>query len=395
MKNLFRLSSACLLFAAGVALNFAPAAQAQTLPDLRGRNLSITGNLTATGTILFGFVNISSLLPAGGAVIPVDHPAQLTIAATGPDDDSALTASVAIGTFDTVVNGVFYAGWKNPSLPLTGSFNRATGAFALTGTLAGTSVIDFGVHDTGSAGGGIKRALIQFNNLGLILSGTGKLDSAGVFRITNPNYNAFTFTSNGTTPALSLQDPALRTFQTAGDYVIASAAFRLTNWTAQAIVSGLVSLEGVTDLTKISPNAPLNPLTFSFRNVGSTTPIVATTFALTTAAGSAQGGYYLTGIPFGTYDLTIKGDKNLRVIQSGIVVAGNATVPTVELPAGDANNDNSVDSSDFTALIGAFSSDSTLSGSGYDPTADFNYDGFVDSSDFTLLIGQFNNVGAK
>ncbi len=66
---------------------------------------------------------------------------------------------------------------------------------------------------------------------------------------------------------------------------------------------------------------------------------------------------------------------------------------TVKLGAADSNNDNSVDSTDFTALIGAFNSDVTLVGSGYTNKADFNQDGAVDSSDFTLLIGEFNNVG--
>ena len=63
------------------------------------------------------------------------------------------------------------------------------------------------------------------------------------------------------------------------------------------------------------------------------------------------------------------------------------------LLGGDANNDNSIDSSDFGILIGAFNSSSAVSGSGYDPTADFNSDGSVDSSDFGILIGNFNLTG--
>ena len=66
---------------------------------------------------------------------------------------------------------------------------------------------------------------------------------------------------------------------------------------------------------------------------------------------------------------------------------------TMKLPAGDTNNDNSVDSSDFGVLIGAFNSDVTIGG--YDYRADLNQDGTVDSSDFGLLIGEFNNTGAN
>ena len=92
--------------------------------------------------------------------------------------------------------------------------------------------------------------------------------------------------------------------------------------------------------------------------------------------------------------MAIKGAKNLRRVLPGVIVGGATTaLPDVNLPAGDANGDNSVDSSDFGLLIGAFNSDAAISGSGYDATADFNFDGVVDSSDFGLLIGEFNNDG--
>ena len=392
IENSGRLLSACLL-ASSLALTTLTAAQAQNLPDLRGRSLGITGTLNASGTILFGFVNISSFLPAGGYVITPAHPASLVFNATGSADNSTLTATSAIGTFDETVNGIFYPGWKNPSLPLSGSFNRTTGAFSMSGTLSGLSVIDFGVHDLSSAGMGIDRVLIQFTNLGLTLTGTGSLNSAGVFTLKNPGTTSFTFVANGSTPLLSAQSPSAPTFQSSGAYVISNPSFTLSNTTAQAIVSGLVALEGVTDLTKINANAPLGSLTFDFRLPGKTAPLFSQTASLVTTAGAAQGNYYLTGIPFGTYDIAIKGAKNLRVVQPGVPVTGSVTVPAVSLPAGDATGDNSVDSSDFGVLIGAFNTSASVSGSGYDPTADFNFDGMVDSSDFALLIGEFNNAG--
>ena len=397
IENQSRLLSACLLFA-GLASIGATAARSQALPDLRGRSLSITGNLTASGTITYLFfpVNIANFLPAGGAVIPANRPAQLTISASGPAADSALTGSTAIGSFDETVNGVFYPGWKNPSLPLTsGHFDRTTGAFSMSGTLAGVSVIDFGVHDLSSAGMGIKRILIQFNNLGITLSGMGALEAAGVFTIKNPNSSAFTFTSNSATPALSAQDPALTAFKTSGDYVISGAAFALNNWTAQAIVSGSLSLEGVPDLTKISPNAQLNPFTFSFRAPGSTTPIFSLSASLMPVAGSPNGAYTLTGIPFGTYDIAIKGEKNLRVVQPAVSISGSATLAGVTLPAGDGNNDNFCDTSDFGLLVGVYGADSSVPGSGYDPAADFNYDGFCDTGDFSLLVGNYGQQGDR
>ena len=161
-----------------------------------------------------------------------------------------------------------------------------------------------------------------------------------------------------------------------------------------ATVTGTVSLEGVTDLSAVSPVAPLGKFHVIFRNTATSveTPYDVT---LATAAGSPKGTFSVSGVPAGTYNVIVKGAKNLAVQVSGVVVsATSGTVPAVLLPAGDSNGDNSVDSSDFGTLIGAFNTDGSIPGSGYDPAVDFNFDGLVDSSDFGLLIGQFNNIGA-
>ena len=162
-----------------------------------------------------------------------------------------------------------------------------------------------------------------------------------------------------------------------------------------ATVTGRLSLEGVADLTFLSPSAPLGTFTVTFRTAGTATVIKTANVTLTTAAGSPYGMFTVSGVPAGTYDVLIKGSKNLAVLSPNVVVsAASGTVPAVLLPAGDSNNDNFVDSSDFGTLIGAFNTDGSVAGNGYDPTADFNFDGFVDSSDFALLIGEFNNAGA-
>ena len=148
-------------------------------------------------------------------------------------------------------------------------------------------------------------------------------------------------------------------------------------------------------MTLLSPNAPLGAIAFEFRAAGTANVLYRAAAALTpTGAGSAFGRYTLNGVPFGTYDIAVKGPKQLRVVLPRVALTAATALPDLTLPAGDANNDNSVDSSDFGALIGAFNTDGSIAGSGYDPTADFNYDGFLDSSDFALLIGEFNNTGA-
>ena len=169
-----------------------------------------------------------------------------------------------------------------------------------------------------------------------------------------------------------------------------------------ATVTGRVSLEGVPDLGAISPFAPLGKFHVSFRDAGTGTEIKAADVSLTTTAGSAVGTFSVSGVPAGTYNVVVKGMKNLAaqplVNGQPVTVAVSATsgaIPLVNLPAGDSDNNNSVDSSDFGTLIGAFGSDGSIPGGGYDPTVDFDFNGLVDSSDFGLLIGEFNNTGAN
>ena len=159
-----------------------------------------------------------------------------------------------------------------------------------------------------------------------------------------------------------------------------------------ASVTGKVILEGVSDLSMISPSAPLGTFHVSFRTPGTATEVQG--FDVTLTNLGATGTFSIPGAPTGTYDVNIKGGKNLSVTIPNVTVSGAAALPTVTLPAGDANDDNSVDTSDFGLLVGAYNGDATLPGSGYDPIADFNFDGVVDTTDFGILVGEYNNVGS-
>ena len=150
-------------------------------------------------------------------------------------------------------------------------------------------------------------------------------------------------------------------------------------------VSGTITLEGATN--------PAQMVTFVFRDFATGTPLFTRTQILTPLAATSGGTFQFTGIPAAKYTLAIKGSVNLQKVVPVLATASDVTNVAAMLPAGDANNDNSVDSTDFGLLIGAFNTDASISGGGYDPRADFNYDGFVDSTDFGLLIGNFNLVG--
>ena len=182
-----------------------------------------------------------------------------------------------------------------------------------------------------------------------------------------------------------------------GNFTASFAPYSATvlRFVGGASVSGRLALEGVSNLSAVNVHAPLGTFHIGFRNPGATTEVFAADAALTPVSGSPFGTFTLPNAPTGTFDIGIKGVKNLRVLLPRVVIGAATTLPDVTLLAGDANNDNSVDSTDFGILIGAFNTSAANVGSGYDPTVDFNFDGSVDSTDFGLLIGEFNNVGAN
>ncbi len=148
-------------------------------------------------------------------------------------------------------------------------------------------------------------------------------------------------------------------------------------------VSGKIQLEGCVNAAQ--------SVTFLFRPLNGSAQFTRTATLTPSGAGSSAGYFAFTDIPQQSYEVHIKGAKWLAANTLMDTTAGDVSGAFAYLPAGDANDDNSVDSSDFTALIGSFGAASGEAG--YDDRADFNCDLSVDSSDFTLLIGEFNNTG--
>lgn len=157
---------------------------------------------------------------------------------------------------------------------------------------------------------------------------------------------------------------------------------------AMGSVNGSVTLEGC-----VNANQTVN---LRFRSTDGlldfTNPVT-----LTANAGADTGTFTVSNIPAATYTVSVKGAKWLQK-NVAVTVSNSPAVAsplTVALSAGDANNDNSVDSTDFGILISAFNSSASVPGSGYDASVDFNCDGLVDAIDFGLLIGEFNQQGDK
>ena len=147
-------------------------------------------------------------------------------------------------------------------------------------------------------------------------------------------------------------------------------------------VSGFVTLEGC-----ITPAISAQNVTFYFASTDNPYSFTRTAYL------ASNGSFTIPNVPADTYQLHIKGTKWLASVQPVNTTTGNATGVTATLLAGDANNDNSIDPTDFNIFVSAYNSDSSIPGSGYDTQADFNCDGLVDPTDFSLFVSNYTLAG--
>jgi hypothetical protein len=161
------------------------------------------------------------------------------------------------------------------------------------------------------------------------------------------------------------------------------------------------SISGVVTLQSVAPDNQSEQITFEIRRPD-TNAIAAYAIndedpeepgsQVTTAS---DGTYGLLEVPVGTYDLTAKGNKWLRMRQSNVVVtAGNTT--TVDFPTlrgGDANDSNSVNVLDLNILKGTYG---RMKGQpGYDARADFDKNNSVNVRDLNILKNNYGQSGAQ
>lgn len=343
-------------------------AQAQ-LPDLRGQTFFFTGTLDVNG-VAFG-QNFGDLAP-GGLSIGRSNQSRLIIDNAGPENNSALTGGLKLPVFPDPDGTCL-----NPTIPLTGSFNRATGAFTMSGSISGDTVVDFGVATI--PGLGERRIQVRFNNLAINITGVGGITLQGDFTIANFESDHFSFTTSASTPTLALGSTTTCDFGALQD-TVTNAFLSFRDWTAaQLTVFGTVALEEC-------PNAE-RPLSVLF------CPAVGAPFTRIVTP-TAEGNFLVQNINPGTYHIGLKATQWLRKVVLNVDGTGNnVTLPTVMLMSGDANDDNSVDVLDLDLLIQSF--DTCLGDGGFDPGADFNCDDCVDVLDLDILIRNFDVAGEE
>jgi hypothetical protein len=113
--------------------------------------------------------------------------------------------------------------------------------------------------------------------------------------------------------------------------------------------------------------------------------VCGTPHAVTT---DQMGNFAVSGLTPGTCDIQAKNGHTLSNKRTAYtLVSGVNTINMGELKEGDANNDDTVNSSDFLLLRGSyFKSEGEP---GFVDGADFNEDGTVNSSDFLLLRNNY------
>jgi hypothetical protein len=94
-----------------------------------------------------------------------------------------------------------------------------------------------------------------------------------------------------------------------------------------------------------------------------------------------------TGLADGMYNWSFKGQANLGNAGTLAISAGSANQEMGLQRAGDCNNSNVVNATDFSVLRATF-------GTGNDLRADFNRDGVVNATDFNLLRSNFGQGGS-
>lgn len=98
-----------------------------------------------------------------------------------------------------------------------------------------------------------------------------------------------------------------------------------------------------------------------------------------------------TGIAPGTYDITVSGEATLMNVKRDVVIsATNTSVDLSVLLEGDANQDGTIDLSDYGILSMCWQA-SELQGD-YDIRADFNRDGLVNTADLLLLTANWLEI---
>jgi hypothetical protein len=107
----------------------------------------------------------------------------------------------------------------------------------------------------------------------------------------------------------------------------------------------------------------------------------------------ANGDFSISGVAPGEYDIYVKVDGYLQVLETATITAGDNSVSFGAPAAGDLDGDNTVGPLDLASLLAAYN---TSSGdANFNESADFTCDGAVGPLDLSPLLGNYNLAGEE
>ena len=387
----------------GSDVNGVPLSDPLTFPNSGGRYSSLTFKVIEAPTAMY-LVPISDITATYAPGATVKFAAVMDV---GSHAISALSVPTAIAytssDFGTAKPTAAYDATEDPLLPgsgqpfwdLTTPVDYATTASAINGAkvltiqpTVGHSPVRSGNNTLAMPAGTYTIATFNFP---IAPSANG---SATVYLPTPFNFSSSALTTDGAYqigvgPLLALTGKDVK-----GALVRVPLTFPNTGGKSQSLTfkvsgSGVFSaLTGTLQFNDLVSTAAAQRVTFQFRD-----PATGAALFVQTANVPASGVFSLSSVPLQPYTLWIKPDKFLAHTVP-VTVSGGAFVPIAqEFNGGDASNDNSVDTTDFGLLVGAYSSSATIPGSGYEVRADFNGDGFVNIVDFGILVDTYGQSG--
>ncbi|WP_274475915.1 HYR domain-containing protein [Mangrovimonas aestuarii] len=122
----------------------------------------------------------------------------------------------------------------------------------------------------------------------------------------------------------------------------------------------------------------------------STNDLITPAYVFNEVADSAGNLSLSSAISLDNYIIVLKYFLYLQRAES-ISISSNGTFNIEMLLAGDANNNNTINISDYGILEGSFGL--SEGNTGYSPNADFNGDQTVNIIDFSLLSGNYGGIG--
>lgn len=245
--------------------------------------------------------------------------------------------------------------------------------------------LDLEVQDANTSVTGVQiqpGTLYPLNFGNIVNTTTGKIGFAGIINPGDPGY-----TGTGVLATITFKALRITTTQVNFDFTLGSTIdSNVTSVTTNTDILASVTNASFSIVPQDVPttinlnlqgrtNHSASAVDLKIYQPGTSTIVYEKNDITLSTSGSAT--FTITGVPAGNYDYRIKVQYFLTKIIANQSFLGPLTLALGTLKGGDLNNDNIVNSLDFSNLTSKWGQN--------DPVADINKDGVVNTIDFSIL----------